>query len=262
MSAQTRNPIESGPWQAQRIRATTFLSPDSEIDNNSVWSIVVGGIPDEEQRRPKEGSLHQVGTQGDFTIVLRILHPRVDWLVQPIIQRPEEPSVPPDWQAASFSDALKALSRIASQWLSMQLQVARVAFGAHLVQPANDIREASSRLSDYLTDMKIDSDNSYDFFFQINRPRESKTIPQLRINRLSKWSIMTQATGGFDIQVAPGVEDRVSLSPITQRYASSLELDINTLANYEKYLPQPQLNNLFEELMDSGKEIAVQGDVP
>ena len=171
-------------------------------------------------------------------------------------------SSPPEWQAASFDNALETLSRIASKWFSMQLKVARVAFGANLVQPANDLQDAYLKLNGYLNNLQIDPENSLDVFYQINRPRESAIIQQLRINRLSKWSVMTQATSEIVVQLNPGVEEQVSLRPTTQRYASSLELDINTIATYEQVLPQPQLNSLFDELMDWGKEIAGSGDVP
>ena len=151
-------------WQALRLRATTFLLAESEIDSDSIWSTVIGGVPDEEQRRPREGLLQQVGTLADLTAVMRIAHPRVDLFLQPTIQNPGTLSNAPDWQAFSFRDALQTLSKMASRWFAMQLQVARVAFGANLVQPAEDMRDAHVRLTNFLGNLTIDLENSFDFF--------------------------------------------------------------------------------------------------
>ena len=248
-------------WQALRLRATTFLLAESEIDSDSIWSTVIGGVPDEEQRRPREGLLQQVGTLADLTAVMRIAHPRVDLFLQPTIQNPGTLSNAPDWQAFSFRDALQTLSKMASRWFAMQLQVARVAFGANLVQPAEDMRDAHVRLTNFLGNLTIDLENSFDFFYQINRRRESKVIPQQTINRLSKWSIMTQATGTFAVPSNQDVVGTVFSAPVTQAFASSLELDINTVPANDLSLQQSQLYSLFGELVTWGKEIAEKGDV-
>ena len=255
------NLTEPTQWQALRLRATAFLLAESEIDSSSIWNTVIGGVPDEEQRRPKEGLLQQVGTLADLTAVMRMAHPRVDFFLQPTIQNPGTLSTSPDWQAFSFSDALQTISEMSSRWFSMQLQVARVAFGANLVQPADDLRDAHRRLADYLSDVTIDSENSFDFFYQINRRRESKVIPQLPINRLSKWSIMTQATGSVAIQSGQNVVGTVFSAPVTQAFASSLELDINTVQANDCSLPESKLCALFGELLAFGKEVAEEGDV-
>ena len=255
------NLTKSAQWQALGLRATTFLLAESEIDSSSIWSTVIGGVPDEEQRRPKEGLLHQVGTLGDLTAVVRIAHPRIDFLLQPTIQNPDTLHAASDWQAFSFHDAAETISEMASRWFSMQLQVVRVAFAANLVQPADAMRDAQVRLTDYLSNLTIGLENSLDFLYQINRRRESQVIPKLTINRLSKWSVMTQATGSFPVQSDQDVGGTVLSSPLTQAFASSLELDINTATAQDISLSLSKLSTLFGELVTLGKEIAEGGDV-
>jgi hypothetical protein len=262
MSTPMSYSSDTSPWKALRLRATTFLSPDSEIDDTSIWSSVVGGLPDEEQRRPRESLLQQTGKLANFEIALRIVHPRIDWFVQPAIENPAGVDPPPDWQVALFDEALTTLKQLASQWFSMQLHVVRVAFGANLVQPANDMREAYSTLDRYLADLKVDPENSSDLLYQINRPRGSRVIEGLEINRLSKWSVMAQASGGWVLQTNPAVGEQVASLPVALRHASSLELDVNTKGTHGTNFPQPRLNELFDELMEWGSEIAEKGDVP
>ena len=203
----------------------------------------------------------QVGSLADLTAVMRVVHPRVDFFLQPTIQDPGTLSTSPDWQAFSFSNALQTISEMSSRWFGMQLQVARVAFGANLVQPADNMRDAHKRLADYLTNVTIDLENSFDLSYQINRRRESKVIPQLQINRLSKWSVMTQETGSFAFQFGQNVVDTAFSAPVTQAFASGLELDINTIPADSLILPEAKLFTLFGELLDLGKEVAEEGDV-
>ncbi len=248
-------------WQALRLRLTTFLRAEAEVDANSIWDTVIGGVPDEEQRRPREGLFQQVGRLADLTALMRVAHPRVDFFLQPTIQNLGTPSTASDWQTLSFQDALQTLSEMASRWFSNDLQVARIAFGATLVRPASDMQDAHKRLSEYLSNVTIDLEKSLDFFYQINRRRESTVVPQLGINRLSKWSVATQATGSFAVQSDQNAIETVLSAPVTQAFAGSLELDINTVATTYLSLPQEQLSALFDELVTLGKEIAQKGDV-
>jgi hypothetical protein len=43
---------------------------------------------------------------------------------------------------------------------------------------------------------------------------------------------------------------------------SSLEMDINTIAEYKDVLPHEQLLSIFDELVEMGIEIAREGDIP
>ena len=71
---------------------------------------------------------------------------------------------------------------------------------------------------------------------------------------------MIQTTGNFVLQDAAG--EQVSLQPSSREYAGSLELDINTRAGPQLAGAPTQLNDIFRELTEMGKEISVQGDIP
>ena len=222
----------------------------------------MGTAPDEEQRRPREGLLQQIGTLGGFVVVLRLGHPRVDWFLQANGEPPSTVPPSPELRPAPLDEALNRLRNVAENWFSIQPTVSRIAFGANLVQPATNMREALSRLACSLPNVTIDPENSSDFFYQINRPRDARSIEGLRINRLSKWSVMTQVTGSLVVQASPSAEQQASMGPMAQGYASSLELDINTAANYPHGLEQTSATTLFNELIELGKEIGEKGDVP
>ena len=75
----------------------------------------------------------------------------------------------------------------------------------------------------------------------------------MRINRLSKWAVEV-------------VETR-HLTPLqtlisSQEFRCNLELDINTSSEFQGELPQKKMRDIFETLVDFGREIALEGDRP
>ena len=57
---------------------------------------------------------------------------------------------------------------------------------SHLVHLAREL--GYRELGRFLPAVRLDEDSS-DFSYQINRPRRSTVIPELSVNRLSKWSV-------------------------------------------------------------------------
>ena len=89
--------------------------------------------------------------------------------------------------------------------------------------------------------------------YQINRPRPSKF--GIRVNRLSRWSVrlLRQLNLGGDFDGVRGADISYSLS---------LDLDINTAADYAGEIAPAQLAEMFSELVALGIEISVKGDMP
>ena len=157
-----------------------------------------------------------------------------------------------------FPKSLESFVPLMRNWLNSCLPVVRVAFGAILLQPVKTQQEGYQLIAEYLPSVKLSPGESSDFSYQINRPRDSKTgIPNLRINRLTKWS------------VAQYFERRVPMAPGAIRHFDSevrldcrLELDINTAPDFQEDLPSGELSRIFEELVALGEEIATKGDLP
>ena len=134
----------------------------------------------------------------------------------------------------------------------------RLAFGAVLLQPIKSHQDAYKQLGHYLPSITLDPEGSSDFLYQINRRRDSTTgVAGLKINRLSKWAMVNFMTMRF------------SSSPELMLYHPStattsfvqLELDINTVPDFQGELEREQLPSVFSELVQLGCEIASQGDI-
>ena len=132
------------------------------------------------------------------------------------------------------------------------------AFGAVLLRPVENRQAGYQQIAAYLPHVQLDPEGASDFLYQINRPRNSNSgIPDLRINRLSKWSIAASMESTFSFGSTSAAH-----FPGPRHFACRLELDINTVPDFRDELAREQLPQIFQELVDLGKEIAKAGDIP
>ncbi len=246
-------PIEA--WQVESMRVTAFLGDVVSIERLSWWDDFVGFPPETVVSRPKSG---QYQAHGDFEgrrLMLQIQPGRIDWSLSAVIKTTEEEFNLP--LLGPFTEVLTSFSRVVAPWLVKAPALARLAFGATLMQPVENVRAGYVLLQKYLPRLPIDPEGSSDFFYQINRPRPAATsIEGLRINRLTKWS--TQVAQRMTIVVGSGgVETRT----LGQEAACRLELDVNTAPDFGRALPAEHLELLLNEMINLGCEIAERGDV-
>jgi hypothetical protein len=155
---------------------------------------------------------------------------------------------------------LQTFQELIGRWLALETSPAmtRLAFGAVLLQPVASVQDAYQRLGHYLPAVTLDPVGSSDFFYQINRRRDSTTgITGLKINRLSKWSAASLMAMMFT-----GSPERMLYHPDMSMFFAQLELDINTTPDFQGELEKGQLQSVFSELVQLGCEIAEQGDIP
>lgn len=244
---------DSKSWQVESLRTTCFPNATAQFGVTDWWQEVVNEQPENRVLRLKEGFQQDEGHINGIKLVLGIQPVRIDWV-----------AVPGETQhkfwMGPFQETLDWFIGLMSRWLRSSPPLKRLAFGAVLMLPVEDRRSGYELIEKYLPHIQFDSERSSDFLYQINRPRDSRTgIPNLKINRLSKWSVVLRGTG--QIELSPH-EARASFFPTSEAYACRLELDINTVGDYQGDLPQDQLPIIFQELVEFGKEITIEGDVP
>jgi len=233
---------------------TAFPTPDAEVIGQDWWTPVVGELPEQRVDQPRTGEKQEIAEYKNGQLILQTQPIRINWLYQV--------NDDPLQEAAAistlgiFSDALADFHELMNKWflLDSSPAVSRLAFGAILLQPIGDIRKGYETLSSYLPFLSLDPINSSDFLYQINRRRETTTqIPNLKINRLTKWSVLrTQLT----------VSALRTAARVSEAFACRLELDINTAPEFEGEFRKEQLVEIFDELVKLGVEIAEKGDIP
>ena len=206
--------------------------------------------------RQRTGEHISQGTYANGKLILTIHPLRVEWRYIPSedtsVLQGEIPVLGP------FLEQADMFHKLSNQWFQSKNcpPLVRLAFGAEMVLPVDNHVEGYHLLSSYLP-FEVDGVNSSDFRYQINRRRDSKMgIPDLKINRLSKWSILrVQAQIG-----SPAAPTAVRQLP--DLYACNLELDINTTPDFDGELQPDDCSRIFNELIELGKEIAQEGDIP
>lgn len=247
-----QNKVDLSTWQAESLRVTCFPSSATEFNAASWWQNVIGEQPENTIVRARDGFRQDEGNFNDRKVVLGVQPIRIDWLM---IAKGEEG----ESTSSSFQDSLDSFLELMSRWFKISPSLRRLAFGVILALPVDDRRSGYELIANYLPNVKLDPVGSSDFLYQINRTRSSRLeIPELVVNRLSKWSVAKQGLARFDLLP----EARVSLFPSSDTFSCRLELDINTSADYKDNLPENKLTNIFLELIDLAKEIALEGDIP
>lgn len=244
-------------WHTESLRVTAFPDPTAAYDPTNWWSQLVGNIPEQRVDSPRQGTRQDAGPFSEGQLVLAVQPSRIDWVFAPAEQDPREISTFPS--LGPLNAARRPFEDLVCRWLPEAPPLRRLAFGAALNQPAASRAEAYRLLSKYLGTVQLDTENSSDFSYQINRPRNSATgILGLRVNRLAKWSGVALKLSSISSAAAGSV----TFSDQLLANACRLELDISTVPGNPELLPGNNLGLLFQELVRLGLEIAGQGDIP
>ncbi len=238
------------------MRVTAFPSPSAGLENGEWWQATTGAQQEGRVSRPRVAGFEERGPFETGALLLSVQPARIDWNFRPAGPSPEDDPRPPT--LGSLAAALPPFAHVMSRWLALAPAVQRLAFGCVVRLPATTPGEAYRRLIEFLPSVRIDPDTSSDLFYQINRPRSSRSgIPGLQINRLSKWSVALFQIVRVNVTPA-GVQQVMEEHPAT---ACHLELDINTAPSFSGDLPRERLAEIFDELAALGVEIALRGDI-
>lgn len=247
----TLPPLSS--WLAETLRVTAFPRPGNLIPEQNWWFEIVGQLPEKKTDQPRTGMVIEEGSFQNGKLILAVHPARIDWRYEPA---DEMMQVPDQFgNVGEFTAALRTFVSSMREWLSLNNipPLRRLALGVVLLQPVEDIKEGYRVLSQYLP-FDIDDMTSSDFLYQINRRRDSQVeIPDLRVNRLTKWSVASL----IPMQIEPG--------PIVRfpaQFACRLEMDINTVPEFERELEHQKLESLLEEFAELSEEIVENGDIP
>jgi hypothetical protein len=243
--------------QTENLRLSVFFAPGHErVVDPHWWTELTGVDPETRTSQPGRGILQEAGAVGErYGLILNNQPGRADWL---LVAKQEE-GVPPTikW-AGPLSETLAFFCGLMNKWLTTAPPISRLAFGAAVHIPTESREEAYQKLIEYLPRIWIDPAGSTDFFYQINRPRNSLVVDGLRIHRLSKWASAIQASIQLPIgQLAATQTAIVQKGPISCR----IEVDINTDPEFVRPFSGAESGPIFEELTRLGAEIISEGDI-
>jgi hypothetical protein len=248
-----KRPLED--WVAQTLRVTLFpVEADWNIDaSHEWWQTLFGDQPDCRSLSPKFKNLDAEGTYAGGSTRLSAQLPRVDWF---FITPQSVPAEESRWGIGPFVRCIDEFVGPMIKWLEIAPLAARLALGVVAILPVADLRAGYHQLTPYLPCVKLNPDDSQNFFYQINRRRQSNVLPELTVNRLANWSVAAFMNGQFIL--SPG-----SASVITagQEFGCVLQLDINSDPEPTTSLKRDALPRLFHEFVELAHEIVAEGDI-
>lgn len=253
-------------WQVDLVRVTAFYgqaSEEAKKDWASWWTTLVGVPSEKTELRRRDAVLHEVGPFKGGDLILGIQPGRIDWFLRATDGVDDKKA--DSGEIASLSpDAINAFQDLISRWIRLDScpAIKRLAVGAILLQPAENRQAGYRKLGSYLPSLTLDPESS-DFIYQINRPRKTRIgIPELRINRLCKWSVALIGEVSVSLSMNPkGIGPVVGSVEGQGHYACRLELDVNTAQEHEGTFSSDTLEMIFAELVNQAQEISEKGDM-
>ena len=245
-------------WVVESHRLTLFRFPGTSFDVEGAWRAIAGREPDELTKKAATGKVSASGVLEGGRLLVQHDPLRVD-LVYLAVQAEDEvgsrfPELGPVGQQTEF------FVNLTMNFLHEAPDALRLAYGLVLGEQATSKVDAYLQLGKRLPTVKLDAENSTDFSYQINRPRSSRVLPDLSVNRLSQWACnqlvhqMFVVQNGARLEALPSRESEVA-------YRCRLELDLSTSQDRREALPADRVPDLFMELVELAREISEKGDV-
>lgn len=247
-------------WFAESLRATFFPAVAPGLSPREWWTLVAGAPnADLVVNEGPAGHANATATieNGNAILQLACTPDRLDWGYAIGMGPDETGALVPAREISAVEATGEFLNRLES-WMPHAPICRRIAFGAVYRAVAASKEEGYEILREQLQTVDIDPIGSSDFFYRINRPRQSKTAPfPLKVNRVAQWSVMS-----FHGQPA---NQNLTLTYVPQsmksRHFCRVEIDCNTAADNADLIEKPFIGKTLRELSDLGLEIAQFGDV-
>ena len=246
-----------GAWDVESLRLTVFHQ--TTPSPAGLWRMLMDTDPINTERRPAEQKVIEQGPASPDTILLETQPQRLDWH--------QLPSGPPTALAGGDdvtvavllnpTQCCALLERALAVTLGAVTIVPRIALGATLIQVFPDLQQAQACLAHYIPHLSLEvQSGASDLVYQVNRARRSTTMPSVRINRLSTWTLAGFVNVPLTFNPATGVR----LADQQKRDVLRAVLDINN-APMQSDISSKRFPALLTEFIDLAKEIANKGDV-
>jgi len=244
-------------WYAEQLRTTIFPT-ESPLALNllDLWKQLRGDEPDKFSLEPSLQRIEKELDGRNFIITLSV--DRIHFQMMP-----PTPAAPPEWSFKENTEFLKMLpifEEVVVPWLGNDKvnNIIRLAVGGVLLSPVKSRNEGYKRLDTLLPAVHIDVENSRNFQYQINRPRDIKVDEEdSYCNRMSTWSVFKSQPVGLIV----GLEGAMHKETLPTKHACRLALDISTPQDNKVIFKSEMIIPLSHELHKLGIEIADHGDI-
>ncbi len=244
---------ESIDWQAESLRITAFPIDMADVSAEQMWDICIGTPPADTRIQRTGVETREVEyCNGRIFLIKQI--DRIDWRYHVQEDAGDVPSNLPI--IGDFSSELRIMQDLAKNWIESgnDFPMNRLAFAAVLLHPVESVGDGYEILGKLLPSLNLE--NIKDLSYQVNRPRMSKVIQGISINRLSRWNVIRSQI----FEAVPSAQLRLQ-STADEKFACRLEFDVNSTAERIAPIRPDLLLELLHELVSNGLELSEYGDV-
>ena len=244
------------PWICESIRLSALWRAVEPYGSALSWEQVAGAPPETKEEQPRRGTSRQVGpvTEGRHSLEMQTAPGRVDWILTGLPGLVVDSGISPS--VGSPPDALDEFERFLFEKAANAYAAPRFALGIVANCPESGQNESYARLTELLRSIRPTFAGAFDFLYQINRPRRALSVPDLGVNRLSRWASVTITNTQF---LLSNLSSQVSKPPVI---ATRVELDLSSSAEREQPIPEQLRIGLFHEFKRLALELLEKGDMP
>jgi hypothetical protein len=238
-------------WQTESVRLTVFAMPGATI-TPPPWAQVFDGEPDEVIR---QGGMHmESGNAHGSRWMIAAQANRFD-----INATPQTPLAPPREviYIGELRTSLERLASIAGRVLLQDGAIQRVAIGAVLSFPVDNLEAGIHALQGIIGLLRDIPPNSTEVLLNLNVPLLLTEPIDIHVNRLSKWQVATVQL----ISLGQGPQGILQMTAAHRPYVR-LELDVNTTPERVTALPAGQIQALIQRLSNLVTDISQTGEFP
>jgi len=258
MGRSSQKSGKSAGWGVDTLRFTSFSADELSSRTVEQWWRDVTGMEDRQVVHQPSAPWVEWGTLDGQVLTLRWHDDRIDWVLQPEKNDENRDTIV---SLGLLKPSLDRFFQFTDKWFTLGPPKSnRIVLGAILLNPVETRQEGYLSLEQYLKNsVKLDAEGSSDFTYQINRRRKSAVVPELDINRLTKWFVWTWKSVSIQMQILPKQEIGQDIGE--EKMACRLDLDINTAQETEGNFNIDIQKKLLIELRSLLEEIAEKGDV-
>jgi len=236
-------------WEAEGIRFTALPPPSVAFELKPLWEGLHGKAPEEVQERAAQGLRNEFGPFLDDYIFVTQQLARTDFIFG---VHPQKVPTMEFISTGTYARVEPTFVELVKKWLKSAPSLGRIAYAPSLVHRVATVEQSYDVLRGVLPALPLD--NAKNVLWQVNRPRPSKVLKDITINRLSKWS-------AFTLERFQLVQEGGSMMPGAKTSAHGVKLELDIYTDPIGPLPTECLAPLLDELVDAVNEISENGDV-
>jgi hypothetical protein len=239
-------------WGVASIRLSVF-SAVGTLNAETIFKEFFGIEPDTATTQKSAFLTELAATHQGLVYQVSVAGPKIDVKVSAPLDTTSAKPLPILEQAETLRSLFE---RKSPDLLARVSNVQRFAVGEHFLIPTSSRVAAYKILGSCLPSVDVDAENSSDFLYRINRPREIELGgKKILVNRLSQWGclVFNVIVTSAEVSKTANIGDTVSLLTDVN---SAQGVDIGTI------LDTRQQSQLITILFALSREISEKGDLP